>query len=554
MVPKTLIVIPARGGSKGVPRKNLRLLGGRPLIHHCLQTALSVADCTTVVTTEDEEIITVAEQLAPHIIKRPAALSEDDITLDDVVVHAVTASEDMLNQQFDKIITIQPTSPFVTADTIRNAIAALDDADTAMSVCDDRHLRWTESEGQSIPLFSERLNRQWMDPCWVENGGIIACRREMIGTGTRIGENVTLLKVDAKEGHDIDTHLDWALAEALVSTPNVAFRVIGDEKRGLGHVFRALTLADRLASKPLFITEPGSELARDLIQSRHHQVVHSPTSFADNSDTILNSLKNHEIDIIVNDVLDTTEADISVLKSAGFLVVNIEDMGSGSATSDLTINALYEHENPLPNQRYGWPWVCLREEFLYGEPNTSVGTSILATFGGTDPRNLTAEVIQHLANRSDADNLHLTVILGPGNPRVDEITSFCNSISTLGSLTLLNSVPRMSDHMRAADIAITSNGRTVYELAACGTPMITISQNSRENLHTFSNHCEGAHNLGFTEAFPSDAFDAAFSRLISNPELRTELSKALLAYDLASGTDRVISELTRLHRSRTGGI
>ena len=132
MAPKTLIVIPARGGSKGVPRKNLRLLAGRPLIHHCLQTALSVADCTTVVTTEDEEIITVAEQLGPHIIKRPAALSEDDITLDDVVVHAVSTAEDMLGLHFDKIITIQPTSPFVTTDTIRNAIAALDDADTAM--------------------------------------------------------------------------------------------------------------------------------------------------------------------------------------------------------------------------------------------------------------------------------------------------------------------------------------------------------------------------------------------------------------------------------------
>lgn len=541
----TLIVVPARGGSKGVPRKNLRLLSGRPLIHHCLRTALAVGDCTTIVTTEDAEISTVAKQVGAHVIERPDHLSADETTLDDVVVHAVEAAEAVFSRTFAKIVTIQPTSPFVSSDTIQAAINALDDADSALSVCDDRHLRWTEVDGKPVPMFESRLNRQWMEPCWVENGGIIACRRSMIDSGSRIGGEIALLKVDAHEGHDIDTHLDWALAEALVSTPTVAFRVIGNATYGLGHAFRALTLADRLASKPLFITDSTSDLAHDLIASRHHEVVQ-----CNSTDDLVKLLDKYEIDILVNDILDTTKEEIDQLISPTRLIVNFEDMGTGSAVADLTINALYEHANPLPNQRYGWPWVCLREEFLYGNTESHDGLSVLATFGGTDPRNLSSEVIRALAGT----DINLTMILGPGNPREQSITELCAEFeSSFTSLTILSSVKRMSDYMRAADFAITSNGRTVYELAACGTPMITISQNEREDLHTFSSICDGATNLGWSEEFPTEEFIAVAQRLCSNGDERAQMREELKRYDLESGTERVVAELIRMHRKRVEG-
>ena len=541
----TLIVVPARGGSKGVPRKNLRLLSGRPLIHHCLRTALAAAGCITVVTTEDEEIATVAKQVGAHVIERPDHLSADETTLDDVVVHAVEAAEAEFGHTFAKIVTIQPTSPFVSSDTIQAAIDALDDADSALSVCDDRHLRWTEVDGNPVPMFEARLNRQWMEPCWVENGGIIACRRSMIDSGSRIGGEIALMKVDAHEGHDIDTHLDWALAEALVSTPTVAFRVIGNATFGLGHAFRALTLADRLASKPLFITDSASDLAHDLIASRHHEVVQ-----CDLTDDLVKLLDEREIDILVNDILDTTKEEIEQLRSPTRLIVNFEDMGAGSAEADLTINALYEHANPLPNQRYGWPWVCLREEFLYGDAESNDGLNVLATFGGTDPRDLSSEVIRALAG----NGVNLTLILGPGNPRKELLTALCAELeSSFSSLTILTSVKRMSDYMRAADFAITSNGRTVYELAACGTPMITISQNEREDLHTFSSICDGAINLEWSAVFPTEEFTAATQRLYSNETERARMSEELKRYDLASGTERVVAELIRMHRRRVEG-
>ena len=89
--------------------------------------------------------------------------------------------------------------------------------------------------------------------------------------------------------------------------------------------------------------------------------------------------------------------------STNCIIVNFEDLGSGSAIADVTFNALYEHENPLPNQRYGWEWFCAREEFCnleqIGESKNQ--TNVLITFGGTDPRNLTTETINYLSQEKE---------------------------------------------------------------------------------------------------------------------------------------------------------
>ncbi len=551
---ESLIVIPARGGSKGVPRKNLKLLAGRPLIHHCLTSACSVDGVTVVVSTEDEEIMAVAGEICKNVIERPAALSGDDIALDEVVVHAVEASEEIFGLRFGKILTIQPTSPFITAGSILEAVGALDEADSVISVTDDRHLRWKESDGRPVPMFAERVNRQWMEPCWVESGGIIACRRELIDAGSRIGENVYLLKLDATEGHDIDTPMDWSVAESIAMTPSFAFRVLGNSELGLGHAYRALTIADRLPSKPIFIVDSGSGPAADLIKSRHYEVV-----VCDNVEDLLVCLDARGVDIVVNDVLDTTKDEIGAIVSDERLVVNFEDLGEGSKLADLTINALYEQEVPEPNQRYGWPWVCLRDEFVGVTERDVEGSHVLITFGGTDPRNLSSEALSALSGMTEGGlgskigDLHVKLVLGPGNPRLGEVSKLGEELAgSFASIEVMQSVSRISGLMRAADFAITSNGRTVFELAACNTPTITISQNEREDLHTFSSVCRGTINLGWSESFPDDSFAEAIEKMLGEDgdANRERMRSELGLYDLSLGTDRVINEIESHFRNK----
>ena len=554
MTGRRLIVIPARGGSKGIPRKNLRLLGGQPLITRVIRAALNATSTDLIVTTEDEEIAAVAIQHGAMVIQRPHHLSEDDVALDEVVVHAVQAMEERMSATFEHILTIQPTSPFLQPETIDRAFGILESHDCVITVTDDRHLRWNGTLEAPSPAYEARVNRQWLPPAWVETGGIIGCRRDRIETGTRIGGRIGLLELSSTEGLDIDTHVDWALAEALLSTPKVAFRILGTPELGLGHAYRALTLADHLASRPVFLIEPESSLAAHLVRSRHHEVVE-----VEDLSAIVRVIEDREVDVIVNDVLDTSFEDVEFLRSTNRVVVNFEDLGPGSTCADLTINALYEHEEPLPNQRYGWQWVCLRDEFLRPSEGVPREMDVLITFGGTDPRDLTTETLAVLSDlpESERQHLRLSVILGPGNPRTEAILGYIADIEDrFQHLEVHTSVPRMSHHMRRARLGITSNGRTTYEFAACNTPFIAISQNAREDLHTFSSICEGAVSLPFSEGFPGKAFHAALERMLLGSEATRVLKASMLhleAYDLESGTNRVINEITRLHRVRAGG-
>ena len=110
----TLIVIPARGGSKEIPRKNLKLLGGIPLIQHVLSTISTFKDYETVVSTDDAEIEYLATTNGIRVIPRPLELATDQSTLDEVIIDTVKQMETLSNKNFEKIVTIQPTSPFIS--------------------------------------------------------------------------------------------------------------------------------------------------------------------------------------------------------------------------------------------------------------------------------------------------------------------------------------------------------------------------------------------------------------------------------------------------------
>lgn len=111
---RVLAVIPARGGSKGIPKKNIRLMDGKPLISYAIDTARKSRYVTDVfVTTDSMEIADVARGCGAQVIERGADLSADFVTLDPVVYHAKRQAEQRLGVVFDVVITMQPTSPLL---------------------------------------------------------------------------------------------------------------------------------------------------------------------------------------------------------------------------------------------------------------------------------------------------------------------------------------------------------------------------------------------------------------------------------------------------------
>ncbi len=108
---------------------------------------------------------------------------------------------------------------------------------------------------------------------------------------------------------------------------------------------------------------------------------------------------------------------------------------------------------------------------------------------------------------------------------------------------VFRSVENMAKVMRLADVAVTSNGRTVYELAAMGVPTISISQNDRETLHLFSRYNRGVRYLGMASARTPDQVRAALVEILAQPELRRAMREALLQTDLRGGLNRVVGEI-----------
>jgi len=120
---RILVVIPARGGSKGIPRKNIRLLNNKPLIYYSINIAKSSEYVDDVlVTTDDSEIALLAEKFGVNVIKRSEELSGDEVPLDPVIYDAMIKQERTTHREYDIIITIQPTSPLLKTDTLNKAI------------------------------------------------------------------------------------------------------------------------------------------------------------------------------------------------------------------------------------------------------------------------------------------------------------------------------------------------------------------------------------------------------------------------------------------------
>ena len=192
-----LAVIPARGGSKGIPKKNIRLMNGQPLIAYAIKNGLNSKYITdVVVTTDDKEIEYIAKQYGAEVIKRDPKLADDKTTLDPVIYDAMIKDENKKNKKYDIIITLQPTSPVLKTETLDKAIEQFldSDYDTYISATNKPHLAWTKNNGKIVPSYEKRVNRQQLPPNYLEAGAFFISKRD------NVTENI--LRETSRPAHD----------------------------------------------------------------------------------------------------------------------------------------------------------------------------------------------------------------------------------------------------------------------------------------------------------------------------------------------------------------
>lgn len=220
---QAIAIIPARGGSKGIPRKNLRLLGGKPLIAHTILDAMEADLVKRVyVSTDDPEIAQVSQSYGAEIIDRPSALANDTASSEAALLHALEEIE-KAGLVPDLIVFLQCTSPLRTGADIDSAISKLlsDGADSLLSVSPSHRFLWQEVDGVAKAINYDHTNRQRrqdMKPQYVENGSIYVFKPWVLKkTGNRLGGKISLLEMSEIAATEIDSLTDLEIVELLLA-------------------------------------------------------------------------------------------------------------------------------------------------------------------------------------------------------------------------------------------------------------------------------------------------------------------------------------------------
>ena len=549
---KILILIPARGGSKGIPQKNSSLLNGHPLIYYAIQNARAVKGSDIYVSTDDAKIKDIAKVYGVKVLDRSSETANDCSTIDDVVFEELQKAESG-TLKYDIIITLQPTSPTLKKESLLEALQQFinSDFDTLISAKEIRHLFWERNCIGFNPMYKARVNRQMLESIFEETGAFVICLASNVRENkSRIGKKINLFLLLEEESIDIDSKNDWILAENILRRKNIAFVTRGDYQIGMGHIYRSITLGSRFSNHNVYyFSNKDSELGIDKLKSLNHKV-----NIYENEDELIIQLKEKDIHIVINDILDTDFSYIEKLKSAGFFVVNFEDTGDGAVYADLLFNALYEWTGQNKNARFGYNYECLRDDiYLFPIKNCihKEIKNILIGFGGTDVNNATQLVLEAL-DEIVKDDKTINLVLGIGYKYEEELLKSIAGMRIRKNVMIYKDIPFISKLLYEADLIISGNGRMVYEAVSIGTPLIVCSQNERESSHTFAKICPGIKYLGNIKDLDKQKLVKELTMVNNSYDYRCRMNQHLYAFatEIRNGINRISDTLWETYNRR----
>lgn len=220
-----LVVIPARGGSRGIPLKNIYPIKGKPMLEYAIEGMIeSKVNCDIAISTDSDEIATVANKYQQVcIVKRPEDISGDFASTESALIHTLDVMEKKKSIKYDYVITLPVTSPLRKSSTIRKFVEAFDKVkhiyDAQLTLHETYGDYWIKDENDNFSRLYKNAprRRQERKPMYVENSAIyITSVQSLIETKLVLGKNPTGYIIDEIEGIDINSPFDIQLVESYL--------------------------------------------------------------------------------------------------------------------------------------------------------------------------------------------------------------------------------------------------------------------------------------------------------------------------------------------------
>ena len=535
-----LILIPAIKKNVAFQDDLVKKLAGVSLLQRSINLANSInTDRSSIyIFTDSEEISLIANRNHVQSYMDPKLIWNDDFFNQFIMNKLIDQLE-----KFDFTIILSPYAPLLNKEIINDSMKVLEESkEFILRPVIDLNRKIFSSADKSIDeiIFNTSIAKYS-----VESNAFLLLKTQLIKKNKNKNKNqkhkVLSLEISSKL-KEIENFQDWWVCEKLIMRKRIVFRVIGNTKVGMGHIYRAIALAHSITDHEIIFTcdFDNSVAVNELAGYDYRLEVY------DRSEIVENIIKLNP-DLVINDILSTRNEDVIPIKEAGIKVVNFEDLGDGAIKADLTINELFETPHLKGNSiLWGHQYFFLREEF-----NNAIKHSfkknidqILLAFGGTDQLNLSSTIYHLISDICFKKNIKINIVTGSGYENFEKLKL---EVDGNDLVTLTHSTGVISSIMEKSQIAIISNGRTVYELAHLNIPAIVISQHEREETHQFARERFGFIPIKiFKKGESEKKILKALNLLIENAQYRKKLFEKMTQYDFSNTKDNVLRVILEL--------
>ena len=537
------VLIPALKKTVAFQDDLVKKLAGTSLIQRAINKAveLGVEKSNIHLLTDSEEIRLIAERNRVQNYWDPEFVWGGTACFDNVSGYLK-----QVVQKYEYTLLLSPYAPLLTANLINKAMQALLDSkkDLLKPVKQvKRHLY--DENGQSIV---EALFGGVLETHSVESKAFTLMRTKLLQSSADQRSSILSWPVE----HDlmeIESYQDWWVCEKLLVRKKIVFRVIGNEKVGMGHIYRALSLAHEITDHEIiFASDIENTVAVNKLAGYDYWLdIYE-------SDKIVEDIINLKPDLVVNDILSTSEADVLPLQQNGIKVINFEDLGEGARLADLTINELYDDAQFVgDNILWGHHYFFVRDEFHGAKPHRFKKRveSILLTFGGTDQHDLSSKIYHAIQEFCKERNICVHIVIGAGYKGYDQLEVEARDEPLV---TLTKETGVISSIMEQSQLAIVSNGRTLYELAHMNIPAIVVSQHEREDTHSFSCEENGFISVGiFKKGHTELEIIKQLTRLLDDEAYRHQLFERTTRFRFNTNKKKVIKRMLAVLQSDREG-